>query len=131
MPLNLFTIRNFAVGNLTTLALYAGLGVTTFLLILFEQQVAGYRPIGAGLSLLPITVIVFLLSRHFGRLADHIGPHRFMAAGPIVCAVGLLLLIRIGPHAHYFSEVLPGVRLRLRPGRDRRAPDRDRARCRR
>ena len=65
MPLNLFKSRNFAVGNLTTLTMYAGLNVATFFLILFIQQVGGYKPVEAGLSLLPITVIVFLLSRRF------------------------------------------------------------------
>ena len=53
MPLSLFTVRNFAVGNLTTLTLYAGLGVATFFLVLFIQQVgrlhAGQgRPVAAA-----------------------------------------------------------------------------------
>jgi EmrB/QacA subfamily drug resistance transporter len=109
MPLNLFKIRNFAVGNLTTLALYGGLGVATFFLILFLQQVAGYTPIEAGLSLLPLTVIVFLLARRFGMLADRIGPHLFIAGGPIVAGLGLLLLIRTGANPNYFSTILPAV----------------------
>jgi EmrB/QacA subfamily drug resistance transporter len=109
MPLHLFTVRNFAVGNLTTLTLYAGLGVATFFLILFIQQVGGYRPIEAGLSLLPLTVLMFLLSRRFGALADRLGPHRFMAGGPIVAGLGLLLLIRTNAHADYLTMILPGV----------------------
>ncbi len=109
MPLDLFAVRNFAFGNLTTLALYAGLGVATFFLVLFEQQVAGYRPIAAGLSLLPITVIVFALSKRFGRLADRVGPHRFMAAGPIVAGLGLLLMVRADAGADYLTQILPGV----------------------
>jgi EmrB/QacA subfamily drug resistance transporter len=109
LPLYLFRIRNFAVGNLVTLALYAGLGVATFFLVLFLQQVGGYHPIEAGLALLPITIIMFFLSKRFGRLADRLGPHRFMAGGPIVAGAGLLLLIRVGPGADYVSEVLPGV----------------------
>ena len=92
LPLELFTVRNFTVGNLTTLALYAGLGVATFFLVLFIQQVGGYTPLEAGLSLLPITVMMFTLSRRFGVLADRVGPHLFMAGGPIVAGLGLLLL---------------------------------------
>jgi EmrB/QacA subfamily drug resistance transporter len=109
MPLHLFTVRNFAVGNLTTLTLYGGLGVATFFLVLYIQQVGGYTPVAAGLSLLPITVMIFLLSRRFGALADRIGPHMFMAGGPLLAGVGLLLLLRIGPSADYATEVLPGV----------------------
>jgi EmrB/QacA subfamily drug resistance transporter len=109
MPLHLFTVRNFAVGNLTTLTLYAGLGVATFFTILFIQQVGGYTPVQAGLSLLPITIILFLLSRRFGALADRFGPHLFMSVGPIVAGLGLLLLIRAGPDADYLTTIFPGV----------------------
>jgi EmrB/QacA subfamily drug resistance transporter len=109
LPLRLFKIRNFAVGNITTLALYGGLGVATFFLVLFLQQVAGYTPIAAGLSLLPITLIVFALSRRFGALADRIGPHLFMGGGPVVAGLGLLLLLRAGATADYLTTVLPGI----------------------
>ena len=109
MPLRLFTVRNFAVGNLTTLALYAGLGVATFFLVLFIQQVGGYTPLQAGLSLLPITILIFLLSRRFGMLADRLGPRVFMAGGPIVAGLGLLLLTRTDQNADYLTTILPGV----------------------
>jgi EmrB/QacA subfamily drug resistance transporter len=109
MPLVLFANRNFSVGNLTTLLLYAGLGVATFFIVVFIQQVGGYTPLEAGLSLLPITVIVFALSRRFGALADKLGPHLFMAGGPMVAGVGLLLLVRTGTSADYPTTVLPGV----------------------
>jgi EmrB/QacA subfamily drug resistance transporter len=109
MPLALFKVRNFAVGNLTTLALYAGLGVATFFLVLFIQQVGGYKPLEAGLSLLPITIIVFVLAKRFGKLADRIGPHYFMAVGPVIAGVGLLLLMRTNASADYLTQILPGV----------------------
>jgi EmrB/QacA subfamily drug resistance transporter len=109
MPLGLFRSRNFAVGNLTTLTLYAGLGVATFFLVLFIQQVGGYTPIAAGLALLPVTVVMFLLSRRFAALADRLGPHWFMGFGPLVAGVGLLLLVRVNAGASYASQILPGV----------------------
>jgi len=109
MPLQLFAVRNFAVGNLTTLALYGGLSAAIFFLVLFIQQVGGYTPIEAGLALLPITLMIFGLSRRFGSLADRLGPRLFMAGGPLVAGVGLLLLIRTGPGADYATTILPGV----------------------
>ena len=42
MPLELFSHRNFTIGNLATLTTYMGLGAMTFLLPLFLQQVAHY-----------------------------------------------------------------------------------------
>jgi hypothetical protein len=109
MPLRLFAIRNFAVGNLTTLALYAGLGIATFFLVLFVQQVGGYTPIAAGLALLPVTALMFLLSRRFGALADRLGPHMFMGVGPIVAGAGLLLLVRTDASADYVTQILPAI----------------------
>jgi EmrB/QacA subfamily drug resistance transporter len=109
MPLELFRSRNFAIGNLTTVTLYAGLGVATFFLVLFLQQVGGYKPIEAGLALLPVTVLMFLLARRFAALADRIGPHYFMGIGPIVAGAGLLLLMRVGAGADYLTTVLPGL----------------------
>jgi len=109
LPLSLFAVRNFAVGNLTTLTLYAGLGVATFFLILFIQQVGGYTPLQAGLSLLPITVLIFLLSRRFGMLADRLGPKLFMGGGPVVAGLGLLLLVRTNANADYLTAILPGI----------------------
>jgi EmrB/QacA subfamily drug resistance transporter len=109
MPLHLFKVRNFAVGNLTTFTLYGGLGVATFFLVLFIQQVGGYTPIQAGLSLLPITIIIFALSRRFGSLADRFGPRLFMSGGPIVAGIGLLALMRTGASADYVTTILPGV----------------------
>jgi hypothetical protein len=109
MPLQLFRSRNFSVGNLTTLTLYAGLSIATFFLVLFIQQVAGYTALEAGLALLPLTVLMFLFSRRFGALADRYGPHAFMAGGPVVAGAGLLALAHVGPGADYLTEVLPGV----------------------
>jgi EmrB/QacA subfamily drug resistance transporter len=109
MPLHLFAVRNFAVGNLTTLSVYGGLGVATFFLVVFVQQVGGYTPIAAGLSLLPITLIMFTLSRRFGALADRLGPRMFMSGGPILAGVGLLLFARAGARPSYLTVILPGV----------------------
>jgi hypothetical protein len=109
MPLRLFKIRNFAVSNLTTLTLYAGLSVATFFLVLFIQQVGSYSPVQAGASLLPITFMTFVLARRFGMLADRLGPHLFMGIGPLVAGLGLLLLVRTDGSARYVSQILPGI----------------------
>ena len=87
LPLRLFRRRNFAAGNVETFAMYAGLAIVFFFLVLFLQQIAGYSPLKSGLTTLPVTIVMFLLSRRFGALADRFGPRLFMGAGPLVCAV--------------------------------------------
>jgi EmrB/QacA subfamily drug resistance transporter len=109
LDLDLFRIRNFAIANLTTLSAYAGLIGGLFFVSLFLQQVAGYSALEAGLATTPISLILFVLSPRFGRLASGSGPRLPMTAGPIVAGAGLLLMLRVGQSADYVTEVLPAV----------------------
>lgn len=109
VPLTLFANRNFAAGNLTTLTLYGGLAVTTFLLVVFIQQVGGYTPLEAGMATLPVSAMLFLFSRRFGALSSRIGPRLLMGFGPIVAGCGLFLLRRVGAGADYLTTVMPGL----------------------
>jgi EmrB/QacA subfamily drug resistance transporter len=109
LTLELFRRRNFAVGNAETLAMYAGLAILFFFLVIFLQQVAGYSALESGLATVPVTVVMFALSRRFGAFADRYGPRLFMGAGPLVAAGGTLLLLRADIHAEYLTDVLPGM----------------------
>jgi EmrB/QacA subfamily drug resistance transporter len=111
LPLSLFRRRNFAFGNLETLAMYGGLSAVIFFLVLFLQQVAGYDALQAGLATLPITVVMFALSRLAGRLADRLGPRWFMGLGPLVAAAGLALLQRVDADVDYVTDLLPAILL--------------------
>ena len=109
LDLGLFRIRNFRVANLTTFAAYAGLIGGLFFVALFLQQVAGYSALEAGLATTPVSILLFVLSPRFGRLASGIGPRLPMTAGPIVGGIGLLLMLRVGSGADYLTEVLPAI----------------------
>jgi EmrB/QacA subfamily drug resistance transporter len=109
LPLELFRSRNFAVGNTATLTMYAGLGGALFFVGLFLQQVAGYSALEAGAAFLPLTVIMFTLSRRWGRLADRFGPRWFMGIGPLVGGCGLALMGRLDSSADYWTELLPAL----------------------
>jgi EmrB/QacA subfamily drug resistance transporter len=109
LKLELFSRRNFAVGNLETLALYAGLGILFFFLVIYLQQVAGYSALESGLTILPVTIVMFTLSRRFGALADRFGPRLFMGAGPLISAAGILLLLRVEMDPSYLTDLLPAL----------------------
>jgi len=109
LKLELFSRRNFAIGNLETLALYAGLAILFFFLVIYLQQVAGYSALESGLTTLPVTIVLFALSRRFGALADRHGPRVFMAAGPLISAGGILLLLRVGMDPSYVVDLLPAL----------------------
>jgi EmrB/QacA subfamily drug resistance transporter len=109
LPMGLFKRRNFAIGNLETVAMYGGLSITFFLLVLFLQEVAGYRALAAGFALMPSTIVMFLLSKRMGQLADRYGPRLFMGLGPLLAAVGLALMLRLGAHVNYFTDLFPAL----------------------
>lgn len=109
LPLSIFNNHNFSVGNMATVAIYAGLSIATFLLIIFLQQVGGFSALKAGLSLLPVTLIMFVLSPRFGALAGKYGPRLFMGLGPIVAGIGFLLMLRVSASVDYWTQVFPAI----------------------
>jgi predicted MFS family arabinose efflux permease len=109
LPLSLFRRRNFAIGNAETLTMYAGISILGFFLTLFLQQVAGWSAVRAGSAMLPTTIVVFLLSRYSGRLADRYGPRAFMGGGPLLAAAGLVLLVRVDATPDYVRDLLPAL----------------------
>jgi EmrB/QacA subfamily drug resistance transporter len=108
LPLEVFHSALFRNVNLVTFLVYAAIGGLFFMLVIALQVVAGFSPLLAGSALLPITVLMLALSARAGQLAQRVGPRLPMTAGPLVSAVGLLLLAPIGPGSTYLS-VLPGV----------------------
>ncbi len=111
MPLSLFRSRNFAVGNLATFAIYAALSVAGLALVLHLQQVAGLSATVAGLVTLPVTVLLIVLSSRFGAWAGRVGQRWFMAAGPAIAAIGILLLQAVSTPFDFVAQALPGVLL--------------------
>ncbi len=109
LDLSLFRSMQFTAANLVTFVVYGALGGVFFLLAVELQVVAGFTPLQAGISMLPVTILMLLFSARAGRLSARIGPRIPMSVGPLVCAGGLVLLLRIGPGASYWTDVFPGV----------------------
>jgi len=109
VPLGLFSVRNFSIGNVSTTLVYAALSLGGFLITVFLQEVGGFSATAAGLAFLPMTLISIALSSWFGALAGKYGPRLFMGFGPIVGGVGYLLLLGIGEDVNYWTQVFPGV----------------------
>ena len=110
LPVDIFASRQFTSANLVTVAVYAALGGTFFLLAVDLQQSLNYSPVAAGASLLPVTLIMLVFSSpRPAHLAQRIGPRIPMTVGPAVVAVGLLLMRRINPGGTYVADVLPAV----------------------
>ena len=109
LPLQLFRSAQFTGVNLTTLAVYAGLGGALFLVVLRLQVSLAYSALEAGAAMVPFSVIMLLLSRAAGQVGQKIGARLPLTVGPIVAGVGILVLSRVGPGDGYIDGVLPGV----------------------
>ena len=106
VPLQLFENRCFSSLNLMTFLLYGAFGGAMLLIPYVLIEAGDYSPIEAGLSLLPLSILLGGLSPLMGKLAVRVGPKIPLTLGPIVVGAGLILATRIAsdrPTAH-----LPG-----------------------
>ncbi|GAA4117899.1 MFS transporter [Knoellia locipacati] len=106
--LSLFGDRVFSAANAMTFVVYGALGVVFFILVLQLQVSAGWSALSAGLTGLPVTIALMFLSSRASQLSERIGPRIPMSVGPVVCALGALLLLSAGRGATWWT-VLPGL----------------------
>jgi EmrB/QacA subfamily drug resistance transporter len=112
MPLDIFKIRNVAGGNLAFLGIACSLFSMFFFMTLYLQNVLGYSPIKAGISFLPITIIIGATSAFVSSMVGKIGYKPFMLAGPLLLATGLFTIsatMKVG--GTYWANVFPGLAL--------------------
>jgi EmrB/QacA subfamily drug resistance transporter len=90
VPLRLFAVRDFAVGNVTTF-LMSGAIFAGGLLVTEEFQLARhYSPVGAGLHLLPFFATPMLVSPVAGALSDRIGRRPIIVVGLSLLTAGFV-----------------------------------------
>jgi hypothetical protein len=109
LPLHLFRSRTFSLANLLTLLLYGALGVVLFLLPLNLIQVQHYSATEAGAALVPLAIIMFVLSRWAGGLVARVGARIPLTIGPIVAAIGIASIARLGVGGSYWSTIFPAI----------------------
>jgi MFS family permease len=107
LPPAIFQPAQFRAANGVTFVVNGALGGFAFVFIPALEIIAGYSPVVAGSALVPVTVVTLLLSGASGRLAQRIGPRPPLVAGCLLCTVASMLAVRIGPHADYWTAVLP------------------------
>ncbi|QLY34189.1 MFS transporter [Nocardia huaxiensis] len=109
-PVRMFTSRGFAAGNTAIFLTFAALFGAVFFYAQFMQLVFHYRPLGAGLCLLPWTLTLFCCAPIAGALADRVGERPIMAVGLLLQAVGMgWVAVIADPGMSYGAVVLPLV----------------------
>jgi len=107
LPLALFRSRVFTGVNLMTLLLYFALSGVLFFLPFELIRGRNYSATAAGAALLPFPVVMGLASGRAGALADRFGSRLPLTLGPLVAALGFLLLAVPLPGASYWGSLLP------------------------
>lgn len=110
MPLEIFKIRNLAGANAAFLVIACTMFSMFFFLTLYIQTVLNYSPVKTGLSFLPVTFIIAVVSGIVSNLVSKIGYKPPMNLGPIVLAAGLFIIsqtMEVG--GDYWHNVFPGL----------------------
>lgn len=109
MPPRLFRSATFSGANLLTFFLYFALSGVFFFLPFNLIQVQGYSATMAGAAFLPFTLLMGFLSRWSGGLIDRYGPKLPLIVGPVITAVGFLMLAYPGQGGSYWTTFFPGM----------------------
>jgi EmrB/QacA subfamily drug resistance transporter len=106
-PLGLFRHRTRSAALLGRVLLVAGMMGTFFYLTQFLQDVLGYAPMVTGLAFLPLTVMVFAMSRVSATVMTRTGMRVLMVGGLLISATALLLLSRLHADSGYLAVLVP------------------------
>ncbi len=106
-PLRLFADRGRSGSYLARLLLVAGMFGMFFFLTQFVQDILGFSPLQAGLAFVPMTAMLFAVSRAAPQLLARFPASALMMAGLLPVVAGMAWLAQISPATGY----LPGVLL--------------------
>src|SRR6185437_6448577 len=101
-PLRLFASAGRSGSFVARLLLVGGMFGMFFFLTQFLQDVLGFSPVTAGIAFLPMTLLLFAVSRLMPRLIPRIGGWRLMVAGMLPVIAGMAWLSQVSPSTGYW-----------------------------
>jgi predicted MFS family arabinose efflux permease len=109
----MFKNPTFSGAQVAAFAISASFFAVFFYLTLYLQGILHLSPIGAGLAILPATVLMFVVSGASAQLVNRVPPRTMISGGLAVVAVGLLAMMLAGVHSSWtallIGEVLAAV----------------------
>jgi MFS family permease len=110
LPLGMFKRRDFTAAQIAAFAISSTFFAIYLYITLYLQNVLHLSPLDAGLTYLPGTTLVFIVSGASAKLVERIGPVTLLGAGLAMIAGGLALLTIIGTHSPW-TATQPGILL--------------------
>lgn len=103
LPARLLSSRSFFAMNALTLLLYFAVTAVFFLLPFNLIQVQHFSATRTGAAFLPFAILVGVLSRWTGGLAERWGPRRLLVTGSLATGAGLALFALPGIGGSYWA----------------------------
>jgi EmrB/QacA subfamily drug resistance transporter len=106
VPFSIFRIRTLTGANVVGLLVGASLFSMFFFISLYMQQVLGYSAIHAGLSYLPLALVIMASAGIASQLVTKLGYKPVLAAGMLMIVAGLLWFSRVSVGGSFLSDIL-------------------------
>jgi EmrB/QacA subfamily drug resistance transporter len=108
IPLDVFKMPTLRAANLIVALLFAGVFGMWYFVSLYLQEVKGENALVAGISFLPMTLLVFGGSATAPRLVARFGVRTTLAIGMSLATLGFLVLATVDASSAYETAILPG-----------------------
>lgn len=108
LPLELFRIPAFSGTAIVAFAQSVAIYPLLIFLAIYLQDGLGFSPVGAGLRLLPLTLLILIVAPFAGRLTTRYPLRVPLISGLALLGVALLLLRNVTPSSHW-TALLPGM----------------------
>ena len=107
MPFTIFRLRTLTGANIVGLLVGMSLLSMFFFISLYLQQVLGYEPLKAGLSYVPLSILIILSAGGASQLVTRVGFKPTLITGMLLISVGLLWFSQVSaPGGTYLGDVL-------------------------
>jgi len=109
IDITLFKDRGFTLANISRLIMNFTIGGVLFIIPVYVQGVLGANPLTTGLSLIPMSVAIFIMSSAAGKLSKRIQPRYILAFGSVAAMAGSIYLSLIFTTYTTILDMVPGI----------------------
>ena len=108
IPLDVFKMPALRAANLVVALLFAAIFGMWYFVSLYLQEVKGDDALLAGISFLPMTLLVFAGSATAPKLVARLGVRMTLTIGMSLATIGFLILATVESSSAYEVAILPG-----------------------
>ncbi len=109
VDISLFNNRSFTLANIVRLLMNFTIGGVLFIIPVYVQEVLGANPLTTGLTLIPMSLAIFIMSTAAGKLSTRIQPRYILALGSLASMAGSVYITLIFNQYTTILDLVPGI----------------------